>query len=121
MQLLPLETLIKRMKRLISKRRPVRAFQLKELLTAAGGFRENCDNIMGDKVDILAEQVLADPFMTLYPPEQCNQDGNPKEQEAYAQMQIANTHLREYRFPPGTFSHGAHPISVVLVVELASS
>ena len=93
---------MKRMKRLVQRRRPVRAFQLKELLTAAGGFRENCDKVMGDNVDLLAEQVLADPFMTIFPPEQCKEDGSPKEQDAYEQMQIANTHLSEHRFAPGT-------------------
>lgn len=93
---------MRRMRRLLNNRRPVRAFQLKELLTAAGGFRENCDTIMGDNVDILAEQVLADPFMTLFPAEQCKEDGNQKEQEAYKQMQIVKSHLRNHRYPPGT-------------------
>lgn len=129
MRLPPLETLLKRMKRLVERRKAIRAFQLKELLTAAGGFRENCDNVMGDNVDLMAEQVLADPFMTIFPPEMCKQDGSPSEQDAYDQMQIANKHLKDHRYMPGApgsqleynyqrFPEGLPPIEYDHVQEL---
>jgi len=114
MRLLPLESLLKRVNKICTKRKPVRAFQLKELLTGAGGFRENCDKIMGDNVDLLAEQVLADPFMTIFPPEHCKDGGTAKEQDAFDQMKIANAHLSAHRYPPG-----AHPASCVPAPERA--
>ena len=132
MGLMPLDSLLKRIKKAVSHTRPVRAFQLKELLTAAGGFRENCDKIMGDNVDLLAEQVLADPFMTIYHPDQCKDDGTKKEQHAFDQMKIANTHMSEYRYAlgaPGSqlewnnkrFPDGLPPIAYEHVEKLISS
>ena len=53
----------------IAGRKLIRANRLKELLTAAGGFRADCSAIMGDAVELLAQQVLADSFFTVYPEE----------------------------------------------------
>lgn len=132
MGLMPLEHLMKRTKKTAEKQRPLRAFQLKELLTAAGGFRENCDKVMGDNVDLLAEQVMADPFMTIYHPDQCEDGGSKKEQHAFDQMKIANTHMSEFRYPPGAegsqleinykrFPDGLPPIAYEHVDKLIES
>ena len=45
----------------------IRSQRLKSLLTAAGAFRLRCNEIMGDRVALLAKQCLADPTFTLYP------------------------------------------------------
>ena len=103
-RLLPLDKMLAKLKKAVEKQQPVRAYTLKEILTAAGGFRENCDQVMGDKVDLLAEQVLADPFMTLFHPDLCKTEedgGTKKEQSAYDQMQVANAHMKAHRYPPG--------------------
>jgi hypothetical protein len=58
----------------------MRSQRLRSLLTAAGAFRHRCDEIMGDRVDLLAKQCLADPAFTLYP-EEAMYAGNPVRQE----------------------------------------
>lgn len=48
----------------------MRAQRLKELLTAAGGYRDRCAEVMGDRVELLTQQILADTTFTIYPDDQ---------------------------------------------------
>ena len=59
--------LLGKMSKKVKKREKVRAIRLKQLLTAAGGFREDCANIMGDDVALLSAQVLVHPHGTYFP------------------------------------------------------
>jgi hypothetical protein len=58
----------------------MRAQRLKELLTGAGAFRLHCDEIMGNHIDLLARQCLADSTFTMYPDSEMY-EGEPVRQE----------------------------------------
>ena len=67
-------------------------------------FRQSVDHHTACRFGIEAEQVLADPFMTLFHPDLCKTEedgGTKKEQSAYDQMQVANAHMKAHRYPPG--------------------
>jgi hypothetical protein len=101
----------------------MRAQRLKSLLTAAGAFRLRCNEIMGDRVDMLAKQCLADPTFTLYPDE-AMYSGTPVRQEngvvndrestlvrgktaqiARMQLKVCNEHLLASGLPVLTYDH----------------
>ena len=70
MHLPSLGVLLSRVMRKTKRRGKLRANRIKDLLTAAGGFRENCASIMGNDVALLSAQVLAHPHGTYYPTEE---------------------------------------------------
>ena len=70
MHIPPLKAILVKLAKRHKKRDKMRSNSLKQLLTAAGAYRENCGEIMGDEVAMLAAQVLADPFFTCYPDEE---------------------------------------------------
>lgn len=100
----------------------MRAQRLKSLLTAAGAFRLRCDEIMGDRVALLAKQCLADPTFTLYPDEamysgtpvrQANGVVNDREstlvpgkvaQIARMQLKVCNEHMLANGLPVLTYA-----------------
>lgn len=69
MQLPSLPVLLAKITKKIKSRGQIRVNRLKQMLTAAGGFREDCARIMGDDVATLSAQVLAHPYGTYYPSE----------------------------------------------------
>eukprot|EP01043_Picozoa_sp_COSAG02_P030540 COSAG02_NODE_1953_length_10277_cov_3.865003_2_plen_818_part_00 len=48
-------------------KRPIRARRVRELLASHGAFRPNARKILGDQIDALREQIVADPFYTIEP------------------------------------------------------
>jgi hypothetical protein len=69
MRLPKVKKLLQRSRKTLNARKKLRSYDLKELLTGVGGFRERNDQIMGDHVAQLARCVLADPFFSVYSPE----------------------------------------------------
>ena len=70
MHLPSLRVLLSRVMRKTRRRGKLRANRIKDLLTAAGGFRENCASIMGTDVALLGAQVLAHLHGTYFPTEE---------------------------------------------------
>ena len=95
----------------------IRAQLLKELLTAAGGYRDHCGKVMGDRVEMLAEQVVKDTTFTIYPEDQMyvgqpvrQEDGliddsqselleGKKAEVARMQMKVCDEHMLAYGLP----------------------
>ena len=51
----------------LAKQRPVRARRLRELLSCHGGFRPNIGKLIGQEIETLRDQVVADPFFKVEP------------------------------------------------------
>ena len=98
----PALDLVKRTEKALKHGKPIRAFELKRLLTAAGGFRERCELTMGEGIAMLAKQVMADPFFTIYDDEDLEGD---KKSDRLAQQQQENyaSHMREAMMDPFSY------------------
>jgi hypothetical protein len=69
MQLPSLHVLLAKIMKKLKRRGAIRTNRLKEMLTAAGGFREDCALVMGDDIAVLSAQVLVHPHGTYFPSE----------------------------------------------------
>jgi hypothetical protein len=85
-------SLLKRQRKLANHKGAMRCFQLRELLTAAGGFRVDTAEKMGDEIALLAKQVAHDPFFTCYHPDFLD-GGSQKDHSAVTQTHAMHLHM----------------------------
>jgi hypothetical protein len=102
MQLGKRDTILKSTRKAVEKKSPIRAFELKSMLTACGAFRTKCGEVMGDEVEMIAKQVLADPFFTMYPAKYVESQGKAA-LIAAQQQRACDDHMREAGLPVLTY------------------
>jgi hypothetical protein len=81
----------------------MRCFQMKELLTASGGFRDDNAEKMGDDIALLAKQVAADPFFICYHPDDLEGGSHPDE-SAIIQTKNMQLHMDAADLPVVKYS-----------------